>query len=97
MAFAVGQSSVGSTPVLVGSAPNVRRAVVTTIGGAGVFIGPTNAVSASTGFFLGSGTTDVEHPLVIDLQIGDEVWAVAADPTEAQTVFFLAYVPQSGA
>jgi len=77
------QHSVSSTPVKVVSANEVPRNVwINCTTNENFYIGPTNTVSTTTGFFVSKSAADLR----IELDANDEIWAVVATGTHTISV-----------
>ena len=77
------QHSVSSTPVKVVSADEVPRNVwINCTTNENFYIGPTNTVSTTTGFFVAKTGAD----LMIQMDANDELWAVVATGTHTISV-----------
>jgi hypothetical protein len=83
MIVSTNQYSVSSTPVKVVSTGEVVRNVwINCNTNDDFYIGPTNTVSATTGFFVAKTAADFQ----IELDANDEIWAVVATGTHTITV-----------
>jgi len=77
------QYSVSSTPVKIVATNEVARNVwINCKTNDDFYIGPTNTVSTTTGFFVAKTATDLQ----IELDANDEIWAVVATGTHTITV-----------
>ncbi len=77
------QYSVSTTPVKVVSANEVGRNVwINCTTNENFYIGPTNSVSSTTGFFVAKTAADLR----IELDANDEIWAVMATGTHTISV-----------
>lgn len=77
------QYSVSTTPVKVVSANEVARNVwINCTTNENFYIGPTNSVSSTTGFFVAKTAADLR----IELDANDEIWAVMATGTHTISV-----------
>ena len=83
MIVSTAQYSVSSTPVKVVSTGEVIRNVwINCSSNENFYIGPTNTVSTTTGFFVAKTAADFQ----IELDANDEIWAVVATGTHTITV-----------
>jgi len=83
MIVSAAQYSVSSTPVKVVSANEVGRNVwINCVTNENLYIGPTNSVSTTTGFFVAKTAADLQ----IQLDANDEIWAVVATGTHTVSV-----------
>jgi len=77
------QHTVSSTPVKVVSADEVGRNVwINCTTNENFYIGPTDSVSTTTGFFVAKTAADLQ----IQLDANDEIWAVVATGTHTISV-----------
>ena len=83
MIVSTAQYSVSSTPVKVVATNEVPRNVwINCKSNEDFYIGPTNTVSTTTGFFVAKTAADFQ----IELDANDEIWAVVATGTHTITV-----------
>ena len=83
MIVSTAQYTVSSTPVKVVATNEVARNVwINCKSNEDFYIGPTNTVSTTTGFFVSKTTADFQ----IELDANDEIWAVVATGTHTITV-----------
>ena len=83
MIASTAQYSVSSTPVKIVATNEVARNVwINCKTNDDFYIGPTNTVSTTTGFFVAKTATDLQ----IELDANDEIWAVVATGTHTITV-----------
>jgi len=77
------QYSVDGTPVKIVAANEVPRNVwINCTTNENFYIGPTNSVSTTTGFFVAKTAADLQ----IQLDANDELWAVTASGTHTISV-----------
>ena len=83
MIISAAQYSVDGTPVKVVNANEVPRKVwINCTTNENFYIGPTNTVSTTTGFFVSKSAADLN----IQLDANDELWAVTASGTHTISV-----------
>lgn len=83
MIVSTAQYSVSSTPVKIVATNEVARNVwINCKSNEDFYIGPTNTVSTTTGFFVAKTASNFQ----IELDANDEIWAVVATGTHTITV-----------
>jgi len=83
MIVSTAQYTVDGTPVKIVATNEVPRNVwINCSSNENFYIGPTNAVSTTTGFFVAKTAADLQ----IELDANDEIWAVMATGTHTITV-----------
>jgi hypothetical protein len=83
MIVSTAQYTVDGTPVKIVATNEVARNVwINCSSNENFYIGPTNAVSTTTGFFVAKTAADLQ----IELDANDEIWAVTASGTHTITV-----------
>ncbi len=83
MIVSTAQFSVSATPVRIVAANEVGRNVwINCTTNENFYIGPTNTVSTTTGFFVAKTAADLR----IQLDANDELWAVMATGTHTISV-----------
>jgi hypothetical protein len=83
MILSTAQYSVDGTPIKIVAANEVPRHVwINCTTNENFYIGPTNTVSTTTGFFVSKTAADVQ----IELDANDEVWAIVGSGTHTISV-----------
>jgi hypothetical protein len=83
MIVSTAQYTVSSTPVkIVATNEVIRNVWINCKSNDDFYIGPTNTVSATTGFFVAKTAVDFK----VELDANDELWAVVATGTHTITV-----------
>lgn len=83
MILSTAQYSVDGTPIKIVAANEVGRHVyVNCTTNSDFYIGPTNSVSSTTGFFVAKTAAD----LMIQMDANDELWAVTPSGTHTISV-----------